>query len=184
MQSRDRVRWLAYRAQARLRAARLAPLVAEAMEFTDGLGRPVARPLQGQPEGDHLATAVLHPKCPGDEQRAGVLGAPWESLCARLEVHDARVGYLMRDALKPNQSPSEAIRGKQMQSEAIRCNQGARVGHLMREALRCHQDTINKQTDPLRWCARRSAGLPNGIVPRACSRPPKASRRAPSGRGA
>jgi hypothetical protein len=120
MQSRDRVRWLAYRAQARLRAARLAPLVAEAMEFTDGLGRPVARPLQGQPEGDHLATAVLHPKCPGDEQRAGVLGAPWESLCARLEVHDARVGYLMRDALKPNQRQSEAIRSNQRQSEAIR----------------------------------------------------------------
>jgi hypothetical protein len=123
MQSRDRVRWLAYRAQARLRAARLAPLVAEAMEFTDGLGRPVARPLQGQPEGDHLATAVLHSKCPGDEQRAGVLGAPWESLCARLEVHDARVGYLMRDALKPNQRQSEALRGKQRQSDAIRCNQ-------------------------------------------------------------
>ena len=86
------------------------------MEFTDGLGRPVARPLQGQPEGDHLATAVLHSTGPGDEQRAGVLGAPWESLCARLEVHDARVGYLMRDALKPNQRQSEAIRGKQRQS--------------------------------------------------------------------
>ena len=118
MQSRDRVRWLAYCAQARLRAARLAPLVAEAMEFTDGLGRPVARPLQGQPEGDHLATAVLHSKGPGDEQRAGVLGAPWESLCARLEVHDARVGYLMRDALKPHQSPSEAIRSNHRQSES------------------------------------------------------------------
>ena len=122
MQSRDRVRWLAYHAQARLHtqahlhAARLAPLVAEAMEFTDGLGRPVARPLQGQPEGDHLATAVLHSKCPGDEKRAGVLGAPWESSCARLEVHDARVGYLMREALKPNQRQSEAIKGNQRQS--------------------------------------------------------------------
>jgi hypothetical protein len=122
MQSRDRVRWLAYHAQARLHtqahlhAARLAPLVAEAMEFTDGLGRPVARPLQGQPQGDHLTTAVLHPKSTSDEQRARVLGAPRESSCARLEVHDARVGYLMREALKPSQRQSEAIKGNQRQS--------------------------------------------------------------------
>jgi len=138
---------------------------------------PSARPAGGRPPRDRRA-ALQMPR----RRAAGGRARSAMGILVRSARGARRSGGVPDEGR--TQAQSEAIRGNQKQSEAIRGNQGARVGYLMREALRCHQDTINKQTDPLRWCARRSAGLPNGIVPRACSRPPKASRRAPSGRGA